>query len=363
MLAIHDSEVGFHPGWVAYCEQRGIPFRKVNCYASDIMAQLDGCAALMWHHSHSHPADILVAKPLLFALEHAGKVVFPDFRTGWHFDDKIAQKYLFEGLGINAAPAYVFTDRATALAWAGQTTYPKVFKLRRGAASSGVRLVQSQSQARRLIGQAFGRGFSVYDPWGNLSERFRRYRLGQSQLSDVLKGIVRLINPPRFSRVLGQERGYVYFQEFIPGNDSDVRVVVIGDRAFGMRRLVRPGDFRASGSGLSQYGEDAVDHRCVAQAFEASKLTGSACLAMDFVTNSEGQWLLIEMSFGFRSRSQGYAEFGGYWDTALNWHPGEINPPGWMVDAVLAKVNAVSRRSLPLASSITTAQPPRATLS
>ncbi len=337
MIAIHDSVHGFHPAWAAYCQEQGIPFRRVNCHASDIVAQLEDCTALMWHHSHSHPADILAAKPLLFALEHAGKVVFPDFRTGWHFDDKLAQKYLFEALGIDAAPAYVFTDRAAALAWAAKTSYPKVFKLRRGAASAGVRLVRNETQARQLIRQAFVRGFSVYDPLGNLRERLSKYRRGKAGLADVLKGVARLAQPPRFSKVLGRERGYAYFQEFIPGNDSDQRVVVIGDRAFGMRRYVRPGDFRASGSGLSQYGEAAVDRRCIAHAFEVAKRTGAYCLAMDFVIDGRRGPLLIEFSYGFRSRHHGYAEFEGYWDSSLNWHSGPINPPAWMVDQVLAK--------------------------
>ena len=39
-------------------------------------------------------------------------------------------------------------------------------------------------------------------------------------------------------------RGYVYFQDFIPDNQFDTRVTVIGNRAFAFIRKVRPGDFR-----------------------------------------------------------------------------------------------------------------------
>ena len=41
-----------------------------------------------------------MAKKLLAALEDAGKLVFPNHNTGWHFDDKVAQKYIFESLDI-----------------------------------------------------------------------------------------------------------------------------------------------------------------------------------------------------------------------------------------------------------------------
>src|SRR5690554_5676486 len=240
MLAIHNSPNGFHPPWIDYCEQKGIAYRKVNCYATDIIEQLQDCKALMWHYGQSNPKDILIARPILNALEHAGMPVFPDFHTAWHFDDKVAQKYLFEALDIPAVPAHVFVDREEAMAWIDQTDFPKVFKLRRDAGSHGVRLVKGRSKARRLVRRAFGRGFPVYDPFGNLQERFYKLRQRQTSILDIAKGLARLAHPPEFSRILGRERGYVYFQNFLPNNDCDIRIIVIGDRAFGIRRLVRP---------------------------------------------------------------------------------------------------------------------------
>ena len=91
VLAIHDSRSGFHPHWVDYCRKNGIPYKVVDCYASNIVEQVKDCRALLWHHSHSDPRDILIAQQILFALEHAGLTVFPDFRTAWHFDDKVEE--------------------------------------------------------------------------------------------------------------------------------------------------------------------------------------------------------------------------------------------------------------------------------
>ena len=146
MIAIHNnkSEILFHYRWIAYCEAQGIPYKLVNCFANDILKQLEGCKALMWHYHQANPRSIIMAKPLLFALEQSGMKVFPDFNTAWHFDDKIGQKYLLEALGIDLVPTWIFYDQAEALAWIDETEFPKVFKLRGGAASQNVKLVHSK---------------------------------------------------------------------------------------------------------------------------------------------------------------------------------------------------------------------------
>lgn len=342
MLAIHDSAKGFHPRWAAYCQRNGIEHKRVNCYASDIIEQVRNCQAVMWHHGQSNPKDILVARPILSALEHAGIKVFPDFRTGWHFDDKVAQKHLFEALDIPAVPAHVYVDRGEAMAWVEQAEFPKVFKLRRGAGSAGVKLVQDRRQAKKLIRRAFGRGFPVYDPWDSLKERVYKWRLGKSSATEIFKGLVRFIHPPRFSRLLGRERGYVYFQDFLPGNDCDIRIIVIHDRAFGIRRLVRPGDFRASGSGRITYARSDLDESCVEIAFESAEKLGSDCAAFDFVYDQDASPWILEVSYGFSK--EGYEACEGHWDRELRWNAGAFDPYGWMVEQLLQSVSERSKK-------------------
>ena len=332
MLAIHDSSAGFHPRWIDYCERQNIPYKRVDCYASDIVERVGGCDALMWHYGHSHPKDVLIARPILSALEHAGIRVFPDFRTAWHFDDKVAQKYLFEALDIPAVPAHVFVDRDQALSWVTQAEFPQVFKLRRGAGSAGVKLVTGRRQARRLVKKAFGRGFRIYDPWDSLKERVYKWRLGKFPATEILKGLARFIYPPRYSRILGRESGYIYFQDFLPGNNCDIRIIVIGDRAFGIRRLVRPDDFRASGSGRITYAREDLDEECVKLAFQANDKLGSACAAFDFVYDEHKKPWILEVSYGFMK--EGYDPCEGYWDRELYWHDKPFDPYGWMVDLV-----------------------------
>ena len=309
----------------------GIPYKRVNCYANDLIEQLADCDALMWHHGQQNPKDILIARQILFALEHTGFQVFPDFRTAWHFDDKVAQKYLFERIGAPLVPSYAFFDHEAASAWAASTSFPKVFKLRGGAGSSNVKLVHTRAQAERMIRQAFGRGFPNYDRWASLKERWYKYRIGKASLLEPIKGIARIFQPPPFAKALGRERNYAYFQDFIPNNDSDTRIIVIGDKAFGLYRYVRKGDFRASGSGNFAYEKELFDERCVRIAFDLTQKLQSQCAAYDFVFDENNNPLIVEVSYGF---SPVYDPCPGYWDADLQWHEGDFNPQGWMVDVV-----------------------------
>src|SRR5690554_2597052 len=207
-LAIHNSQTGFHPRWVAYCQENNIDYKFVDCYANDIIKQLQDCDALLWHFSQSNPKDIVVAQQILFALEHTGFKIFPDFNTASQFDDKLGQKYLLEKISAPMVPSYVFFDKMQALKWAEQTSFPKVFKLRGGAGSANVKLSKNKNDAKKLIKKSFGSGFSQYEGWSNLKERIRKYKDGKSNLKEVAKGVVRLAYPPYYSKVIGKERGY-----------------------------------------------------------------------------------------------------------------------------------------------------------
>lgn len=46
-------------------------------------------------------------------------------------------------------------------------------------------------------------------------------------------------------------------------NDSDVRVIVIENKAFAIKPFVRDNEFRASGSGAIEFSREAQDERCV----------------------------------------------------------------------------------------------------
>lgn len=334
-VAIHQAANSYSIRWIAYCKAAAINYKIVDCYADDIIEQLNGCDALLWHHNHGSAKDILFAKQLLFSLEQAGIVVFPNFKTAWHFDDKVGQKYLLEACKVEAVRSYVFYTKADAVKWINHTSFPKVFKLRGGAGSANVQLVKDKAAALRLASQAFGSGFSQYQPYTNLKERIRKYRKGKATIKDVAKGVARFAMPPLSSKVAGKEIGYVYFQDFIPNNDADIRVVVIGNKAFAIKRMVRENDFRASGSGNILYAKELFDEKVIEASFKINDKLQSQCLALDFVFFN-GQPLVVEISYGFSM--EGYDACPGYWDTNLTWHEGRFNPQQWMMDDVIKMI-------------------------
>lgn len=337
-IAIHHREGSFSTRWIAYCQRNAITYEIVNAYDSNIIQQVEDCDAFMWHHHHNGYKDVLFAKQLLYSLQMAGKKVFPDFNTGWHFDDKVGQKYLLEATGAPLVPSYVFYARETALAWANKTTFPKVFKLRGGAGSANVKLVKNKMQAVRLIKRAFGKGTAQFDKWGQLKEQYGKYKVGKQNTRGVLRAIKRLFVSTDVANILPREKGYVYFQEFIPHNSFDIRIIIIGDKAFAIKRLVRKGDFRASGSGNFIYNKSQIDERCVRIAFDVNNQINSQSIAYDFIFDKENNPLIVELSYGFIGEVYDCCE--GYWDSDLNWYEGaSFDFSGWMVENLVREKN------------------------
>ncbi|MBT0812922.1 hypothetical protein KIH41_16665 [Litoribacter ruber] len=331
-IAIHNREESFSDRWIEYCKSINIDYKTVNAYDTDIIDQIKDCDAFLWHHHHANIKDVLAAKPLLFALEHAGIKVFPNFKTAWHFDDKVAQKYLLEAIGVPLVPSFVFYDKHIALDWANKTTYPKVFKLKGGAGAANVRLVHNKMECTNLINTAFGKGFQQFDGRRYFLDTFKKFKTNTKSFPEVVKAFGRMLISTQYSKQVATERGYIYFQEFIPNNDSDIRIIIIKDKAFGIKRMVRKNDFRASGSGKIKYDSAYINKSTLVLAFEtARKLNAQAC-AIDFIYKNS-QPYIIEVSYGFTQNV--YEDCEGYWDEDLTFHEGKFNSQYWMIENLI----------------------------
>lgn len=331
-IAIHDSkqEHFFSEGWIEYCKKNNIPFKIVNAYDNDIVKQVIDCDIFMWHHSNYNYRDALFAKQLLYSLERSGKIVFPDFNTGWHFDDKVGQKYLLEAIGAPLVPSYVFYNKKDASEWIENTSFPKVFKLRGGSGSSNVQLVENKRKALKLIKKAFGRGFSQFDKYNHLKFRYKNLKSGKEGIIGLLKGIARLFIGTEYSNNFTKEKGYVYFQDFIPNNTFDIRVIVVGEKAFALKRLVRKNDFRASGGGNLIYNKSEIDERCIQISFNVNEKLKCQSLAFDFVFDGNNKPLIVEISYGFDVKA--YDPCPGYWDSSLKWHDSRFKSQEWILE-------------------------------
>jgi len=331
-IAIHKRVGSFSDRWIQYCEENNVEYKIVNCYDSDIIEQIRDCDGLMWHWSHTDYRAQNFARQLIFSIERMGIKVFPNFNTCWHFDDKVGQKYLFESINAPLVQSYAFYNKKDAFAWIEKTSFPKVFKLRGGAGSQNVKLIKNKKEAKKLVNRAFTKGFPLSDKNAGLKQRLwvlKRDRNLKSKIH-LIKGIIRLLIPVKGMNLLPVQKGYIYFQDFVPENKFDDRIVVVGNRAFALRRFVRENDFRASGSGVFEYKKVNFNIKAIKIAFETANKIGAQSIAFDFVYKNKNP-LIVEISYAY-SMGAAYDNCPGYWDSDLNWYDEPVNPQYFIIE-------------------------------
>ena len=311
--------------WADLLRKAGHEVRWVNVYHAGIFDQLRGCDAFMWRWSHMGGMG-QIARRILPVIERGlGLPVYPDQNTCWHYDDKIAQAYLLPALNIPTPKTWVWFDASAAREWARTASYPLVTKLATGAGSTNVRRINSFEEASNIIYLMFSKGTCNLGlvspaPWG----LGRRIRAAAKSLMLGRPSIDVLLNSWEF------QKDYVLLQEFLPGNDYDTRITVIGDRAFGFRRYNRDNDFRASGSGNIDWASEHIDTRFVRLAFIVAAAIGSQSLAIDGLYR-DTDIVVGEISYTYASWAvhdcPGHWELDGAPDNgALVWCDGNMWP-------------------------------------
>lgn len=338
-IGIHKSDSEYSKRWIEYCVLHKVDYKIVNAYDNDIVKQLDDCDVFMWHHHHGDYRDVNFAKQLLFSLQQAGVKVFPDFNTGWHFDDKLGQKYLFEANDIKAAESFAFYDHKSALEWVEKTTFPKIFKLRGGAGSANVKMVKTKSQAIQLINKAFGKGFKAFNHFGLARDKFKLFLRGKASIRAAVRYTLMGLFPRRYTTyLLPDQKGYVYFQEFIPNEGYDIRIEITGDKAIALKRATRKGDFRASGSNSVTYNAPEITKEVIEFAFNVVDKLGMQACALDIVKDiRNGNLYLIETSYCYGVDDDEF-DFGYWTRNGILIDNEKFNGIDWIFENLLSDV-------------------------
>jgi glutathione synthase/RimK-type ligase-like ATP-grasp enzyme len=334
IIAVQPDNYGLNdassPIWTQVLLELGHEVREINVRLPNIIDQLRGCDGFMWRFSH-HPEIRQIARRLLPVIEEQlGIAVYPDRKTSWHYDDKIAQTYLLEAVGLPTPKTWVWFDAEAAAAWARSAKYPIVVKLFAGAGGSNVKLVHNAPSALSLIEQLFSCGVPSFAQSWLLAP-------GLSRFAKAIKLFIKGVPP---DPPLELHKDYVLFQEFLPENSFDTRVTVIGERAFGFRRYNREGDFRASGSGRLDYNPESVDPEFVKLAFDVTKRLNMQSCAIDGLW-SDGRPVVAEISYTFASWA--IHNCPGHWDRKLSWHEGQMSPEEAQVRDFLSHIEARQR--------------------
>lgn len=307
----------------AILEHNGIPFERMEAAQPGFWERVRDLDLFILRWAH-YDSDRQRAMDLLPVIENTlGVKCFPNMATCRHYDDKVKQCLFLSALGLPIVESYIFWERDKALEWLESAQFPLVFKLRRGAGSTNVMLVKTPDEARRLVHRMFGRGIrsdSLFNPGGLRRQHFNV----RKELGRIVHGWRRRrqgLDPSPFWQ---KQKNYVLFQKFLPGNESDTRVTVIGDRAFFYRRMVRGHDFRASGSGMIDYDISKIDLRCVEIAHRVSREMKFQSMAYDFIFDEDNEPWFCEISYTFLPNL--VQQCPGYWDAELNWHEGHFWP-------------------------------------
>ena len=223
--------------------RRGLPYRKVDLERTRPYRLRPGSNDALVGRLGHRPKELQRIRPVFDELtqKFSGRI-FPSPAAYYYYDDKQRQLDMFSEHGFPTPRSASVASRADVERFLDQTglRFPLVTKRTHGASSSQVRLAQR---------------------WDDL----------------FLPGVV---------------------QEFCRDNDGDYRIVVIGHRVMGFFRQNRPGDFRASGSGLIAY-RVTLDPECVKIAYEISRRMQFECMAYDFVRDNRGRWVVLECSYCF----------------------------------------------------------------
>lgn len=330
-IAVHTDaqprEKSFASRWITTLESLGIRVLRVNLLKQDSMEQIRGADGVMWHWFHS-PDDKQAALKIIPAIEYGLNIpVFPNLRTCWHYDEKVAQHYLLQAIETPQVPSWVFWNYKDALDFVQQCTFPKVFKLSVGAGSANVMKLNNRIDAQRMVKRMFLEGIFPY----TMNEYEHPVEL--QTIEDIRKIIQRFIQGMRYSisatypplrGYFHPQKNYLYIQDFIPGNPHDIRITVIGNRAFGFIRMNRENDFRASGSGHIKHDPSHIPLDAVKAAHEISATNNFQSMAYDFLLDKTGKPLVNEISYCYLSSA--VYECPGWWDRDLKWHPGHTWP-------------------------------------
>lgn len=119
------------------------------------------------------------------------------------------------------------------------------------------------------------------------------------------RGIVRVSDPDMAWRVfstLQQIHAVIYLQEFLPSQGFDLRLLVVDDAVFCVRRE-NPDDWRTNAGRGGRFSSYAPSFEQVDMAFRAAKAIGAWMVGVDILPTVEGRNVLLEVNSvpGWRS--------------------------------------------------------------
>lgn len=264
----------YYPKYERFLRSNNLGYEFYDVTAHDWIEKAKDLDIIIWH-TPSDPNTQKVAKSKIYILDKVlGKRCLPSFDEIWGYEDKINAHYLYQCYNLPEIPTFVSHNKEDIMEYISKTRFPIISKLSTGSASFGVEKLNSKREASKLVNQIFSdKGHKTYFA---------------------------------FER----QKNYVYFQEFIDDATFDLRIITIGNKAFGYYRFPNKGDFRASGAG--NYAKKEIPVEALDLAFNVKKAYGATCLATDLLYSEKNKsYYIIESSIFFGVDTSRQLELNG----------------------------------------------------
>jgi len=228
-------------------------------------------------HMHHHPMVRTFHKRSMATLAlNPNLALIPDYRSSVLYDDKLEQA---RQLSKWLPRTRVFYSKAPAWSWLeNEAKFPFISKSSEGSSSNNVRMINTLDDAREEIRLAFS-SFGIKCHYGLI------------------------------------QRGYLLWQDFVPDNAYDVRIVAIGNKRMMMVRDNREDRPMASGSGrihpirsLNDANPEVMNALAKAEVFFRAERFKWCGIDMVF-DKANGKWLIIEVTVGWTMHSYNECEF------------------------------------------------------
>lgn len=293
-----------------FCNYNGIPYQRVSMNKSSWFDDIRGFDIMIWSLSSS-PSRLEEARSKLFFLEKFTSVqCYPRFEDAYLYEDKVRQYYLLHASKLPVVSTFISHNINETNSFIASCKYPIVSKISTGSASVGVEIVRNYGGAKKMVNKIFSSGMSTH----------------HSYL---------------------RQKDYVYFQEYIDA-EYDLRIIVVGNKAFGYYRMTPKNDFRASGADLVV--KKALPIEAIRIAFRCKEAMGTDMVAVDMIKpRSGGDYQIIEASIFCRidTAEQLHVDdvpgFYEYCNDSVSFHKGRF----WVQDLLMSElVNRWSSKKL-----------------
>jgi hypothetical protein len=215
-LGIVWSHHFWHQYYMSACRDLGVSYCTINIERSDWIHQVRSShcnAFLVWPSVSLSVWKEMYDERLAILAGPLGQIVYPELDAMWIYESKRRMHYWLAAAGFPHPQTWIFYNLDEAMVFVDTAEIPIVVKTDLGSTASGVWIVRSRNELRRILRKAFGSG--ILHRGADRRDR---------QWSNIL------------------------FQRFIP-RASEWRIIRIGESFFGYEKI-RVGDFH---SGTAQW--------------------------------------------------------------------------------------------------------------